>query len=268
MKQKQKIIFLHLPKTAGSSLKTVFENQYKPSEIINVYSPEEEKIMQEKKEEIAIVSGHFPFGLHNKYYSDAKYITILRDPVERVISLYYFIKRTPTNQFHEKINSENISLKDFVLNDEMLKEVYNLQTKFIAGLNGYVSEEMITMETYNKAVQNIENHFIVTGLTERFDETILMMKNELNWSYPVYIKQNVAKKKEKPEVSDEIRKLIIERNEYDIKLYDYVKENFEKKIYLNKEKYEKQLKKFAFFNYIYKVYKVAIYRLTKIFHKK
>ena len=261
MTKKQKIIFLHIPKTAGLSMTEVIANEYKRKNMfyINLLNTQEfiELSLQEK-EKIHMVLGHQIFGMHEYFSNDAKYITLLRNPINRVISTYYYIKRRPQNKFYDKIHSENISLKDFVKNDDYFKQVFNGQTKLIAGLDKGIAKKHVSENTYNKAIENLDKHFVVVGLTERFDEYMLMLKNELNWSYPFYVRQNVAKKIEKPaEVSTEIKKIIAEKNEYDIKLYNYVKENYQKKIDKDKKKYEKQLKTFAFLNYIYKPYKIS-----------
>ena len=163
--------------------------------------------------------------------------------------MYHFVKRIPDNKYYKKITEENISLKEFVLNDEYFRPVYNAQTKLIAGLNTTALKEEVSEKTLITAKENIDKYFIVSGLTERFDESILLMKNELGWSYPTYVKKNVTKKKEKKsEISDEIKQLIIERNQYDIALYNYVTEKFDKTIDENKEFMEKELKKFRLKN--------------------
>ena len=44
----------------------------------------------------------------------------------------------------------------------------------------------INEEHYEMAIKNLDNHFAVTGITERFNESILVLANELNWKSPYY----------------------------------------------------------------------------------
>jgi len=264
----QKIIFLHIPKTAGTSMNTIIWNQYKSSTIFHVNSISHGKDMINKlvqtKDSTNVVVGHYSFGLHNYLDTNAKYITLLRNPIDRVISIYYYIKRDTKNKDYKKIVGENISLKEFILNDEYFTQVYNSQTKLIAGVAICALKEKITEQTFITAKENLDKYFLVAGLTERFDETILMMKKELNWSYPVFVKQNITKKSDKKAViTEELKQLIIERNEYDIKLYNYVTEKFNERIETNKEFMEKEMAKFKLKNK-----RIKPYLIFKQFSKK
>ena len=71
----------------------------------------------EEKDQIRLLKGHIPFGIHESYSSTAKYVTFLRDPVERIISYYFFLKRRPNHPLHGfKQFNNKMSLQDFVLN--------------------------------------------------------------------------------------------------------------------------------------------------------
>ena len=42
-----------------------------------------------------VFKGHMPFGIHKRLPQDYTYITFLRDPIERVVSAYYFARNYP-----------------------------------------------------------------------------------------------------------------------------------------------------------------------------
>ncbi len=92
---KKQVIFLHIPKTAGSSLNSIIRRQYKSSEFFHVNSINNEKEMISKLIEIKdskkIIFGHHSFGLHKYLDINTKYITLLRNPIDRIISIYYYI---------------------------------------------------------------------------------------------------------------------------------------------------------------------------------
>lgn len=272
---KQKIIFLHIPKTAGSSLNFILLKIYGLKKMFFITYKKQQDFIDLPADKINyydVILGHHSFGIHKYISSDIKYITFLRDPVSKVISYYHYAKRNQFHRFYKIINDENISIEEFVRNDKHFNPVYNDQTKRLAGLKTKTNNELITKETLKEAIYNIDNHFAVAGITERFDESILLMKKELGWSYPTYIKQNVAKKSEKKdEITEDIKQLIIEKNQYDIELYNYVNEKLDKTIEANKEFMEKEMKIFQLKNKRIKPYlefkQTSKEKLRKIYYK-
>jgi hypothetical protein len=76
------------------------------------------------------------------------------------------------------------------------------------------------------AKYNIENHFLTVGLTEKFDESMIILKLLLNWKkYPVYEIANANLKKENL-ISPSAKKTINDFNQFDIELYDFVIKRF------------------------------------------
>ena len=59
-----------------------------------------------------------PFGLHDYLpRSDAAYVTILRNRVDRMVSIYYYALRRPEWALHAEIKRWQLSLHDFFLSD-------------------------------------------------------------------------------------------------------------------------------------------------------
>jgi len=134
-----------------------------------------------KRGDIRVVSGHFPFGIHEIIPRQCRYITVLRDPVARVNSLYHHVRRSRFNlkEIHEKVVSENVSLDDFVARIGY-QPVDNGQVRLLSGQNpefGDCTEAML-----QKAKYNLSEHFAVTGILERFDETLEVMSDTLGWN--------------------------------------------------------------------------------------
>ena len=93
------VFFLHIPKCAGSTLSfEIIKKQFKPDQFIFFYDlgypvvvDRLKGMSRSEQEKIECVAGHLFFGIHRYYIArPTTYITILRDPVERVISHYYF----------------------------------------------------------------------------------------------------------------------------------------------------------------------------------
>ncbi len=94
----QRIIFLHIPKTAGFTLQKIIERQYPPQSIYTLEPSNELESIREfqsldpaQRAKTRLLKGHLNMGqkLHEYLPQPVTYFTILRDPVERVLSHYY-----------------------------------------------------------------------------------------------------------------------------------------------------------------------------------
>ena len=61
-----------------------------------------------------MISGHLYFEIHREIPQSTGYFTMLRDPVDRIISNYYYVLRAKDHRLHQRINAEKMSLADYV----------------------------------------------------------------------------------------------------------------------------------------------------------
>jgi hypothetical protein len=236
-------LFLHIPKTGGTTLKNCIYAQYKAHEY---YQLEEGRLVDGiyyypaglhkepdaaipakairalERHEIRAVVGHFSFGIHLYVNRPWTYITMLRDPMDRVVSLYHHIRRDRNTPLHEIVSS-GISIEDFVLHLSC-READNDQTRRISGLEPEFGA--CSISTLDKAKDNLRRYFSVIGVTECFDETVILIKRTLGWAdAPYYLPELVNE--ERPAIASLPQKsidIILERNELDTKLHEFAKE--------------------------------------------
>jgi hypothetical protein len=174
------------------------------------------------------VLGHFEFGFHNDVPGEWEYTTLLRDPVERLISHYYFVRNYPEHYLYPLVHGQQMTLKDYVLSG-VSPELDNGQVKAVSGL--YTPTGQCTEEHLESAKQNIQKYFPVAGTTEKFDESILLMKRRYGWAAPHYTRQNeTASRPKRDEVSQETIDVIREVNRLDVALFDYVSKRLDRQI--------------------------------------
>lgn len=226
-KKKENIIFLHLPKAGGTTLRHVFYDQYKYLKKGELYTinrtketPDFLNLPQKEKDKIKVLVGHFPFGLHEHLRGDFKYVTMLRDPKARVISAYNYSRSIKNHELHHLSISN--TLEDFILKCG-LGWLENGQTKFIAGVDNF--NEKCTEKIYDKAINNLENRFIAVGILEYFDKSIRLFEKKLKWGTPRYKVRN-ASNSIKIKLSANDLFALENINEYDQRLYDYVNARF------------------------------------------
>jgi hypothetical protein len=207
-----------MPKTGGTTLKNIIKRNLQPSTNYDIYQNHQQREQTLKAishKPVSCIQGHFPFGIHQYFTNLSTYITMLREPTQRIISEYYFIRNNPRHNLYHKVNS--ISLEDYQRQPQNM----NLQTRLISGQINHP----VTNVDLEKAKQNIEQYFSVVGLTEMFNESIYLMKRKFGWTNIQYRKQNITKKK--PTIDKLPTKTIssiTEHNHFDIKLYYFAKQ--------------------------------------------
>jgi tetratricopeptide (TPR) repeat protein len=219
---KKLLVFTHIPKTGGGTLSSILSKNYAEDTILPLkyksFTDVLTELSESQKKQIACCVGHIPFGLHEYFSKPAIYITLLRHPIDRVISLYYFILRQKVHRFHDELIAKQMTLKDFVVSG--FEPVLNTQTRILAGLSG----SPISRDELNMAKKNLEEHFFAVGTTEKFDDFLLMLQKRLGWKYISYQKKHVTYNRPRTEdIPGDVLKLIKERNELDLELYEFVK---------------------------------------------
>ena len=247
------VIFLHIPKTAGTTLRRILEKQYPPHEQYSTYPtalhPQAslaafKQLDATRRLQIRLLMGHIPFGLHTFLPRPSRYFTILREPVERVVSHYYFIRRTPSHHLYQYATSAEMTLPRFV-ESQTTMEAKNLQTRLLSGAMNRKKPKASDEEILALAKKNLHESFAVVGLAERFDETLLLLKNAFQWRRVFYVKLNVTRSRpQQDEMAPDVRCLIQEHNQLDSDLYHYARGLFDEQIHRQGATFTEQLRVF------------------------
>jgi hypothetical protein len=234
------IIFLHILKTGGTTFNIILENYFSKERSFSTFPnrmhPDGsidgfKSLSMDERAKIDLLNGHMGFGLHELLPRPATYLTLLRDPVDRVISHYYHAVREKGAVLHDKIQSREIDLSGHIRYYAEAADMDNLQTRMIAGnweLRGFgpCTEEML--ET---AKRNLREHFAVVGITEQFDAFYLLAADLFNWEVLPYQRWEVAKKRaRKSDLSPEELYTLETYNKFDLELYQYAKSLFREQI--------------------------------------
>lgn len=231
---KETLIFIHLPKAGGTTLHLLLERHYPRNRIFNFRGPElylaDERFQalpETERARFRLITGHIPFGLHHAIPHPSTYITFLRNPVERVISQYYYARSRPEHYLYTRLNAEGMSLYEYAA-QRVTPEIANQQTSMLAGKRRRTWQWQPTRETLELAKQNLQTHFRVVGLTEQFDTSLLLLQRAFGWSLPLYLRENVtAEKPEGAQIDPRARALLAELNDLDLELYAFARELFE-----------------------------------------
>ena len=184
----RKLVFLHLPKTGGTTLHHHFSAAFTPEEICPERFSNLQAIPAETLAAYRYFSGHFNFEQVRLVPGPSYVVTVLRDPAERILSTYYFWKRHRP----EVVRSHNLAgpaaaratdLLGFLKSDDpaVRDAIENTMARYLAGgvnitaegayafPNGGTSVLVTDMEVVHRATGNLMavDHF---GFTSQLGE--------------------------------------------------------------------------------------------------
>lgn len=170
---KPRLIFYHLPRTAGSALMyDVLFPSFWWWRRCHVNYDDQMKVQHRgrdprfwsdwRRKRIQLVAGHMPFGFAELFPGPSEYFTFVRDPVSRAISDYYFCRNNPANPAFAA--AHKLSLREFVEANHSYTR--NGQARWLSNAaygTRFASDEAMLEE----AMKNLAQMAFV-GITEQF----------------------------------------------------------------------------------------------------
>jgi hypothetical protein len=228
------VIFLHVPKACGTTLIKLLHRWHPREEVYEVGTKSRAEHMTElrARPDVRLVMGHAAFGLHEALAAPARYITVLREPVARAISHFHYAGRTPGHPLHERIRNGEMNLF------AVARHVANLQTRYLSGRLKGVPDE----RTLELAKENVVRHFAVAGLTERFNETVVLLHRIFARKLRPFASENVGPRHSSIDAlsPDELRELHAQ-HELDYALYEFVRARFDEQIAQQDDTFARQV---------------------------
>jgi hypothetical protein len=211
------LVFIHINKTAGRTVRYILRSSFglRHCEVEPWHAPwtdppfstDDLRRLRKLYPNLESIGGH-RLRAHvdlQENGTDFRYFTFMRDPLKTCASRFQF-------------NVQHRGKKHLVFEDWIQKDwTRNHQTKMIAGV-----------ADADEAIRIIQAKDIFVGLTERFDESMVLLKalmaNKLNIAYkPV----NVARSHTLAESllsTESTRQMLIEANQADLALYNFVRQ--------------------------------------------
>lgn len=236
------LFFLHIPKTGGVTLTRILDERFSPEEVLPTPDPNNpaakfRELPPSRLAKIRLVRGHYWFGpgdgaIHDFLSPDPVTITVIRDPVDRVVSTFRHALRDRRNWLSKYLDEDD-DLETFLAHPVVENHVRDLQARLVVGLApgnrppapagaAKDPESMSAEELLERAKSRLDG-FAFVGVTSRLDESVASLMRTFGWPPPDDVpKLNAAPRSvASQEISERARHRIEELNQVDAAVYEH-----------------------------------------------
>lgn len=225
------LISVHVPKTGGTSFQKILRDLYgegfredyawtegRPSFMMNGFDELSDEEVREAVKGIQCIHGHFAAKKYKRLRSvdgiSPFFVTWLRDPVERAISTYFFLRGLDTPEDQQPDWERKAKTMGML---EFFKE-----TPYGSNRQSAQLREMPI------------SAFSFIGIMEQYQESIELFLHQFSPStnsidIPHEL-QNRNKTGDRYQIEEEVHRVLIEKNEHDFRLYQAGLDNFKRRI--------------------------------------
>ncbi|QKK06804.1 MAG: sulfotransferase family 2 domain-containing protein [Planctomycetota bacterium] len=242
----ERLYFLHIPKTAGTSLRTFLESRFDFEEVCPIlklngllpFSPTE-------LDKYRLFCGHHGLYIRSLLRSEPVMLTVLRDPLQRTISHFRHLQATEKDWLHETV--KHMTFEEFVMSEHGVVELLNFQTRYLV-LDDIRDDFFGHSALRRRGVHELERKYgdpslvdrakalldriAFVGIQEQFDETLRLLSYTFGWppveSFPSFNSAKVPF--DASQLTDEVVGRVRELTTIDQEVYDYGAELFRSRL--------------------------------------
>jgi hypothetical protein len=216
----QTLIYQHVPKAAGSTLHTLVYNNVDRA---RVYTCGENGVLQDflaldraERDRFAVLIGHVDYGIHERFGHPCRYFTFLREPVDRTVSHYHFIRNTPSHRYHAQARA--MDLTGFI-ESGIRPRMNNCMARMLSGFVD-VPYNQCPPEMLDAALEHVRAHYAFVGFVETFAHSLAGLVRALGWGSSAYTVRNVSRSRPRVDQLTRAERACVERhNALDTRLY-------------------------------------------------
>ncbi|MEX2457746.1 MAG: hypothetical protein WD770_02025 [Actinomycetota bacterium] len=259
-----RLIFLHVPKTGGLTLRWIMRRELGRRRVLtppgrkDAHRAEYVRYLEEggapplaplreyvdgllrlPPQRLAAVRGlvgHFWFGLHEELPGPSAYLTVLRDPIDRILSTYHH---------RSTRHGLSLSVEEYIRSERDVQMDNNQVRRLAATLDLDTRVGPCTPEMLARAKRNLERSFVAVGLTERYDEFLLLLRARLGWRRVTYERMNTSQGRPRREdLSAGALRILEDHNRHDLELLEHVRGSFDRQLAALDIDVERELERF------------------------
>jgi len=207
------LIFIHMPKTAGGSVRRIVLKWFQPNfhphyfDRANGKMPLRADLLSHSTDKPLCIYGHFnkwrKFGVEDYYPDVDQFVTFLRDPFEMMVSRFRYVR--------------GVEIKDGRKPKWQLMDLRSyLETEPIHMFNHFPRD--VTFENYKDV---IEEYFIEIGITEKLSISLQRIASKLGFDFDKKQLEHLNQSEKTEEIPYSIKKQYVEQHSLEFAVYKY-----------------------------------------------
>src|SRR5215470_1752763 len=245
------LIFLHMGKTGGVTFGSILSRNFAQDQQFDGNQGETRSALGlrnasdiaaaygqldiDRRRRVRLIYGHVPMGIHTLVERPARYVTLLRHPVDRVISSLYYIRQRHEIPIQPLIREMSL---DAYLDSHLGLDPYDYQVRVLSSVPELNAEwtdgrpihaARVSRAHLTRAKRNVKDHFLFAGTLERLDEALVLLRWTFGWAFEdlLLAPQNVTPSRPSlRDVSVTTMSKLRALNTFDLELYSWVDARF------------------------------------------
>lgn len=231
----RRFFFVHLQKTAGTTLFRRLKQQFGAEAVYPMpqYQGDVDAVIDvdllverfaRHRDEIRVVTGHFPLCTGELLDADLVPFTLLREPVARTLSFLRHQRQVAPEFQGAALEAiyERPLMRDGLVRNHMVRM---LSLSVAEMSNGMLTQVVVDHDRLERAKQNLIRRVDLFGIQEQFGAFCERLEQRYGWTLgPMH----VANQTEHVAVPDSLRRAIAADNEPDAELYRFAAEHWER----------------------------------------
>jgi len=181
------LLCLDLPCTGVEPFFDVLAGFFRPDEVRSSRRwprhPDDLALVADDVRGARVMRAHVDYEFYRFLPRTPVYVTILRDPVERIVALYECVRSTPEHPYHQRVTAGHLSLYEFVCEPAFAGDVVDVQARRIAGgmfRDPAASSDQVLLQT---ARANL-GEFAFFGTADWLEQAVLLLAYTFGWPFP------------------------------------------------------------------------------------
>lgn len=210
------LIFSHIPKTAGTSVRAIFKDWFGPN-LLPHYRGQDEPVQHDllrppKPGHPVVVYGHFnhqrKIGIQHYYPEVGQFVTILRDPWDRALSFYFYRKYGPgSHRAQSKVAAMGL--------EEYLSKWPFDDPDFSPPAHFYLPQPC-HLETYREV---LDQSCVAIGISEDLPNSMMQIAARLGRVFDPSSLKHLNKAPDREDIPLDLKPAFIKRNPLDYAIY-------------------------------------------------
>jgi hypothetical protein len=216
------IFFIHPPKSGGTTVISFFDLNKGKDQFVNFeWDRDGWQRCRDRLLKTSVGGGHHAYGIHRLLKRSVNYCTILRDPLSRQISHYWYAANGKNGEVERGASvspTEALAQRGALSLDDWVSESLGGKNLFVQMLSGH---SVLNETSLDVAQAHLQQHIGAVGTCEDMSEFLLRLCGMSGLQLPFYFETNKTRgaSPQRSQLSEECRLKFIDDNRLDYEIF-------------------------------------------------